>query len=669
MSSSREKRSSSLFQFLSKKKGKKSPEEENEIDLDESPHVVVRDKTTHRRKRTGSGSPSRLSAILSRKSNKRKMTKMHKSADDISKVKFVKDKDDSFEKKEELPIPEEISSDTVERAASMEYDSMDYSSSPSFRKKKERKERQRNGKARNRTGSIKREASSDAEVSEYYSQKSPISRRLSVLIPKRSPKPKKSPIAGSSAKSSRSLTADEIKAISIMTDGSTTHDTDYMTEDEMKEVEDILNKLDHPRVLSNKELLMYHSEVEENIQGCLTTDNNSQYVNSSVLDAVLLLEKRRKKESYRLLNENKYDLVEEIVPNVEDEFSLSASTSTSEQILDISELTASFKNEPSEADFITDSLNLSISEENDFDFTTNFIMPEEMIPTVVDKEIVEENIDIDNILNTKDILEAENNDSTDDDRQIFDIYDEESDSCSSDKLIVPKENTVDSGTTCTLTSNSKENNSISENTTEESIYLDAVRMDSSKDGDIEDVSIGPSILLENTIQEIIKEENHELEKEESISKNNNESKNNGKETKEENNEILSEKTEEEEDESTDEFELKKRQGQIEGDERRKVMIKSKALSSLKLKDAIDEVVRATGSKRSSRMKLGGAVEYCWNCKKVVYQMERVFAFGKAWHRSCYRCYQCNKVLPPLSRYEVNNLPHCIQHYNLYYNIH
>ena len=68
---------------------------------------------------------------------------------------------------------------------------------------------------------------------------------------------------------------------------------------------------------------------------------------------------------------------------------------------------------------------------------------------------------------------------------------------------------------------------------------------------------------------------------------------------------------------------------------------------------------------SSKIKLGGAIEYCWKCHKVVYHMEKVTGVERIWHRSCYRCVKCNKVLPPLPRLEIDKEPYCRQHYTSY----
>ena len=40
----------------------------------------------------------------------------------------------------------------------------------------------------------------------------------------------------------------------------------------------------------------------------------------------------------------------------------------------------------------------------------------------------------------------------------------------------------------------------------------------------------------------------------------------------------------------------------------------------------------------------GGGDPCAVCTKTVYAMEKIDAFGKAWHRTCFKCADCGKVL-------------------------
>ena len=43
------------------------------------------------------------------------------------------------------------------------------------------------------------------------------------------------------------------------------------------------------------------------------------------------------------------------------------------------------------------------------------------------------------------------------------------------------------------------------------------------------------------------------------------------------------------------------------------------------------------------------LEKCESCKKTVYQLERLQADGKVFHKSCFRCTHCKKVVGSVNR--------------------
>jgi len=49
---------------------------------------------------------------------------------------------------------------------------------------------------------------------------------------------------------------------------------------------------------------------------------------------------------------------------------------------------------------------------------------------------------------------------------------------------------------------------------------------------------------------------------------------------------------------------------------------------------------------------------CYKCKKPVYFAERIIASGKEFHKSCFTCIECGKVLSPGKHSEHKGLPYC-----------
>lgn len=54
----------------------------------------------------------------------------------------------------------------------------------------------------------------------------------------------------------------------------------------------------------------------------------------------------------------------------------------------------------------------------------------------------------------------------------------------------------------------------------------------------------------------------------------------------------------------------------------------------------------------------GIMAVCFRCGKPVYFAERTVASGKEWHRRCFTCTQCGKILHPGRHSEHKGLPYC-----------
>jgi len=48
--------------------------------------------------------------------------------------------------------------------------------------------------------------------------------------------------------------------------------------------------------------------------------------------------------------------------------------------------------------------------------------------------------------------------------------------------------------------------------------------------------------------------------------------------------------------------------------------------------------------REAALKLGQTNTKCARCGKTVYFAEQVFGAGKKWHKQCFKCVACNKMI-------------------------
>lgn len=53
---------------------------------------------------------------------------------------------------------------------------------------------------------------------------------------------------------------------------------------------------------------------------------------------------------------------------------------------------------------------------------------------------------------------------------------------------------------------------------------------------------------------------------------------------------------------------------------------------------------------------------CAKCEKTVYPAEELKCLDKAWHKNCFRCWECNMILTMKNYKGYNKLPYCNAHY-------
>ena len=61
-------------------------------------------------------------------------------------------------------------------------------------------------------------------------------------------------------------------------------------------------------------------------------------------------------------------------------------------------------------------------------------------------------------------------------------------------------------------------------------------------------------------------------------------------------------------------------------------------------------------------KWGGVQEKCKVCEKSVYPMEKLSADGDVWHKTCFRCLECNKVLTVGNFAAIKGKLYCKPHF-------
>lgn len=548
---------------------------------------------------------------------------------------------------------------------------------------------------------LKRSVTDSSEIP-AKSPRSPLGRRISVGIFKTSkspsdPSPRISEKEESSDTKKNTVSAEDIKA--ILNEGNS--ESQGATEEEIKAAEEVLEKLEHPRVLSKQDLVNYFSSDENSSSGSQSGKNeNSSYVPHSVLDAVLLLEKKRKKEKSRFMEEARVDALH-IVPNLDENMFNDLHLPGEEEIkhelpedeeeeeeawlgIDLSGSDGFEVSEPSSEESVNEknpkrnqsfssskkgnellsdsdeffistedsqlSLSGNIEEQiasfyenspnmNHFDDSMNSISNGQMnyfpiMSNIIQNELTNDEMEeIDEIgSHAEEILPSS-------------IVEYSSFPKSKNKPLnarVPSLSAMESSLDMEF-----EGQALWER--KKSAQASQLRLDLTNSGDSKKDN-SDKIIIENENQNDDNEFN-EFELVETILI---------KETD------LVDLIEIEDNEDVNN--LPKLQEEFEehfeDDEKEIISQKSIYNSPMKQKAANIIVEQATNSKKS-KFRFGGAIEYCSNCGKVVYQMERIVALDRIWHTSCYRCEKCDRVIPPHIQYEIDKKPYCKNHYNMY----